>query len=99
LLGAARDGPGRMTRQIGKLDDKPGESRARPTRCRARPSAQLTKERIHQTNAIGRQAVTDMLETVGRQLFIALKHGGEQIVLAAKIRIDRPLGQASPFRD
>jgi len=40
-----------------------------------------------------------MLEALGRQLLIALQHRGEQVVLAAKIRIDRALGQPRARRD
>src|SRR4051794_11536664 len=88
-----------MTGQIRQFDDQPGESRPRPARRGAGPAAQLREKRVHQPDAVGRQAVTDMLEAFCRQLFVALQHDGEQIVLAAKIRIDRALGQPRALRN
>jgi hypothetical protein len=52
---------------------------------------QLRKEGVNQSIRIGRQPCSNMLTALGRQVAVLLEHRGQQIVLAAKIRVQRSL--------
>ena len=89
-LVTAGDGAGRMSRKIGQLDDEAGEPGAGPARL-VGPHRKVAKQRFD--DLLGRTAkpVAECAKGGERQVVLRFEHGGEQLILAFEMIIERAL--------
>ena len=94
----SRDDARRMSRQIGELDDQPGEAGAGPARP-VGPRGEVPEQRVDDGLGRAGQAVAEGAERRQRQAMLRLQHGGEQLVLALEMIVERALGHRGRGRD
>jgi hypothetical protein len=59
----------------------------------------LAKKRLDHPIPVTGQPVANTLKACCSQFTVAKQYCGKEIVLASKIRVDRPLGQLGPLGD
>src|SRR5688572_15396349 len=87
-----------MALQVGKLHGQASIAGALETRA-ARPFAEPREEDVDRPLKIARQPAPPMADAGKREFRVGLQGGGEEIVLAAEVVVERPLGYAGPRGD
>ena len=87
----ARDGTGGMPGQVGKLDDEAREARTGPARL-VRPHRKIAKQRVDDVLGGAAKPVAKRAESGERQMMLRFEHGGQQLILALEMIVERALG-------
>ena len=86
----ARDGAGRMSRKVGQLDDEAGEPGAGPARL-VGPHRKVAEQRFDDLLGRAAEPVAESAEGGEREVMLRFEHGGEQLILAFEVIIERAL--------
>jgi hypothetical protein len=80
----------RVSGEVGKLDDEPGESGARPS-WSVGPDSELSKHACHDRFGRSRKSVAKGLKRLEREVVLGFQNLGEQLILAVEMMIERAL--------